>query len=175
MRQKTIVYIDAANIILSMKSYNLNVNIEKLITYIKDKFRPNSIIYFTAKFSREKSLYNTILSAGVEMVFKEIYNEKNKTKANCDVEISHRITRDLDFLLVDKVVLFSGDGDFVHVLDYARNLKKEVKVVAATPLSCSIVIKRRGYLKVSYLVDDKDLLINNSEIIYINEKPPTST
>ena len=109
------------------------------------------------------------------MVFKEIYNEKNKTKANCDVEISHRITRDLDFLLVDKVVLFSGDGDFVHVLDYARNLKKEVKVVASTPLSCSIVIKRRWYLKVSYLIDDKDLLINNSEIIFINEKPPTST
>jgi uncharacterized LabA/DUF88 family protein len=106
-------------------------------------------------------------SAGVELVFKEIYNENNKQKANCDVEISHRITHDIDFNIVEKVILCSGDGDFAHILDFAHAKKLEVKVIATDTQSCSRVIKRRDFTKVSFVTDfGQDVL---------HEKPPTST
>jgi uncharacterized LabA/DUF88 family protein len=152
---------------MSFKNQEKEIDILKLFKYLRDKFRVQKIIYFTARFSKDSELYKTISEDGVEIIFKEIYNENSKVKANCDVEISHRITRDLDFSLVDDIVLLSGDGDFVHVLDYAKNLKKKVKVMAANPESCSVVIKRRGYLSVSYLSDVYNLIRN--------EKPPMST
>lgn len=162
----TIVYIDAANVLMSFKNLSIIVDYDRFMNFLSDKYRPKKIIYFTGRFRADAEMYKLLETKGVEIVFKEIYNENSKLKANCGVEISHRITRDLDFNLVDKVVLVSGDGDFVHVLDYAFNSNRRVKSVAPHPSNCSLAIKRRSFLSVTYLSDVIDL---------INEKPPAST
>lgn len=162
--EKTIVYIDAANIILSCKNVDLRIDILKLIQNLKDKFRTEKIIYFTGNFKSMEKYFDTLIENGVEMIYKEIYNENDKTKANCDVEISHRITYDIENGLVDKVILLSGDGDFVHLADYINRNKKKITVIAAEPISCSRMIKKRQFIALSYLRDFGDgILIGKDE------------
>ncbi len=151
--QKTVIYIDAANIILSAKGSAFELDLFKLIQRLKDSYRTTSIIYFTGNFPSMRELFTDLERIGVEMVYKEIYNENNKSKANCDVEISHRITSDILLDRVDSIVLLSGDGDFAHILDFAYAYKREVKVIAFNPVSCSRVIKKRQFTRVSYLVE----------------------
>ncbi|MEI6400172.1 MAG: NYN domain-containing protein [bacterium] len=166
-KDKIIIYIDAANIILFAKNINLDFNIFRLINKLKDKYRSEKVVYFTGRFKSMENYFLELQGSGVELVFKEIYNENNKQKANCDVEISRRITYDVDFNFVSKIILCSGDGDFAHILDFANSKNLEVKVVATDPKSCSRVIKRREFTKLSFITDFGDDVLN--------EKPPTST
>ncbi len=164
---KTIVYIDAANIILSAQNLRFDLDMLRLVQHLKDTHRTNEIVYFTGNFKSKRAEFEALRKVGTELVLKEIYNEENKAKANCDVEISHRITSDVLLDRVEKIVLLSGDGDFAHLCDFAFSKKVEIKVMAFDPGSCSRVIKKRQFTKISYLVElGKNIT---------KEKPPAGT
>jgi uncharacterized LabA/DUF88 family protein len=150
---KTNIYIDAANIILSARDSGLDFDMIKLIIHLKDKYKANNIVYFTAKFKEHNETYSKLNELNVEIVFKESYLYKNRLKANCDVEISHRITLDIQTGVVDIVILASGDGDFVSLLDYAKSKIESVKCFSSHPRHTSNMIKARDYLKVVYMSD----------------------
>ncbi len=101
---KTNIYIDAANIILSARDQGLNFDMVELIIYLKNKYRADKIIYFTARFEEHEQLYVGLYENDVEIVFKQSYREKNKIKANCDVEIAHKITLDIEKNKVQAIV-----------------------------------------------------------------------
>ena len=164
---QTVVYVDAANIILSAQNLDFDLDIFKLVQHLKDSFRSAHIIYFTGNFKSKQEEFRALEQAGVELVYKEIYNEQHKSKANCDVEISHRMTSDVLLGTVDKVVLLSGDGDFACLCDFAQSKGVAVKVMAFDPVSCSRVIKRRQFTKVSYFIELGALILK--------EKPPAGT
>ncbi len=163
----TVVYIDAANIILSAQNLDFDLEMFKLVRHLKDSFRSAHIMYFTGNFRSKREEFRALERAGVEMVYKEIYNEQHKSKANCDVEISHHITSDVLLGAVDKIVLLSGDGDFACLCDFAQSKSIAIKVMAFDPISCSRVIKRRQFTKISYLVELGALIKK--------EKPPAGT
>jgi uncharacterized LabA/DUF88 family protein len=167
MSKRTVVYIDAANIILAAKNIGFDLNIIRLVQHLKDSLRAELVIYFSGKFSFMMDTFMQLQQQGVELVYKEIYNENSKTKANCDVEITHRITSDIWTNKVDRVVLLSGDGDFAPLLDFAHSRNLLVKVMALDPSSCSVMLKKRAYTRISYLTDLGKLITN--------EKPPAST
>lgn len=50
-----------------------------------------------------------------------------KRKANCDVDMAFHLMREKDNF--DRVVVLSGDGDFLPVLKYLKEIKKEVIVL----------------------------------------------
>lgn len=154
----TNIYIDAANIILSARDSHLDFDVVKLIIYLKEKYKAQNILYFTAKFEEHSTIYLEIKELGVEIIFKESYREKNKLKANCDVEISHRITLDIEHQNITTLVLASGDGDFVSLLDYAKTKLTSVSCFSAHPRHTSTLIKTRPYLKIIYMSDIIHLL-----------------
>ncbi|MDP3646030.1 MAG: NYN domain-containing protein [bacterium] len=164
---KTVVYIDAANIIFSARNLSFDLDMLRLIRHLEDSFRPQHILYFTGNFKSMRKEFQAIGQVGVEMVYKEIYNEENKAKANCDVEIAHRMTSDVLRDSVEEIVLVSGDGDFACLCDFAQSKSIPIRVMAFDPKSCSRVIKRREFTRVSYLVE-LDSLIRK-------EKPPAGT
>src|SRR3989344_3763081 len=164
---RTLVYIDAANIIFSARNLGFDLDILRLIRHMEDSFRPERILYFTGNFKSMREEFEAIASAGVELVYKEIYNEENKAKANCDVEIAHRMTSDVLLGVVDGIVLLSGDGDFACLCDFARSKNISIRVMAFDPKSCSRVIKQRQFTRVSYLVELGALITK--------EKPPAGT
>lgn len=51
-----------------------------------------------------------------------------KRKANCDVDMTFHLMREKDNF--DRVVVLSGDGDFLPVLKYLKEIKKEVIILA---------------------------------------------
>lgn len=52
-------------------------------------------------------------------------------KANCDVDMAFHLMRDRDAF--DRTLILSGDGDFLPVLKFLRENKKEVLVLARGP------------------------------------------
>lgn len=163
----TIIYIDAANIILSAESIGFDLDMTKLIRRLKDVFRGASILYFTGDFKSKQGEFHVLTKEGVEMVYKEIYNESRKAKANCDVEISHRMTSDVLLHRPQRIVLLSGDGDFACLCDFTHSQNIDIKVMAFDPASCSRMIKRRQFTRVSFLIELGDLIRK--------EKPPAGT
>jgi uncharacterized LabA/DUF88 family protein len=147
------VYIDAANLILSARTHGIVYDIAVLGEYLRYKYSASSCVYFTGRISALASDYNRIEKLGIEIVFKEIYSEHAKTKANCDVDISHRITKDVERKDVDGVVLLSGDGDFAALLDYVKNSGMETYLFAIHRQDTSRLLRKRGYLRTTWLSD----------------------
>ena len=110
---RTKVYIDAANIILSAKNLNLSFDILKYLKHVKDIYRDAEIFYFTGKFSNQEKVFKEIEVMNIKIIYKYLYNQNNKLKANCDVEISHKITRDIvddyHFYKDDNKMLFENE------------------------------------------------------------------
>jgi uncharacterized LabA/DUF88 family protein len=153
---KTTVYIDAANILFSAKNLGIDLDMLRLVRYMRDVHKDGTVIYFTGKFVSHEHHYSDIRALGAEIVFKEIYNEEAKLKANCDVEISHRFTSDILLGKTDAVVVLSGDGDFVALYDFAKTKNIPILVMPFDWVSCSRMIKRReSFLRISYLIESR--------------------
>jgi uncharacterized LabA/DUF88 family protein len=167
IKGKVVVFIDAANIILAAQNLGFDLDMLRLIRHLSDSFRGARVIYFTANFKSKRGYFQTLAESDVELVYKQIYNEENKAKANCDVEIACRMTADILRKRASHVVLLSGDGDFAHLCDFARAEGIEVRVMAFDPKSCSRMIKRRQFTRVSFLVELGQLITK--------EKPPAGT
>ena len=76
----------------------------------------------------EKFGYNLFLKP-VKLYEQE--DETTKRKANCDVEMSFYLMKEKDNF--DRVIVLSGDGDFLPVLKYLRENGKEVIILARGP------------------------------------------
>lgn len=93
-----ILYVDAANLIMSSKNFVDGYNVVDLLIHLQEKYHIQKCVYFTSRFLDFKQEYSSLEQIGVEIVYKEKYIENSKLKANCDVEISHRMTFDLNNL-----------------------------------------------------------------------------
>jgi uncharacterized LabA/DUF88 family protein len=154
---KNILYIDAANLIKSSAEFlDFQYHMYDLLVYLRDKYRITKVIYFTGRVGESESDYNYLVSAGVEIVFKHVYTQNGKTKANCDVEIAHRITADIKDEVTDNLVLLSGDGDFSSLLDYAKENLKRVNVFSVSRKNTSQMLIMKRYLQIVYLEDLKE-------------------
>lgn len=58
-------------------------------------------------------------------------DETTRRKANCDVEMAFHLMKEKDAF--DRLVILSGDGDFLPVLKHLKNTGKEVFVLARGP------------------------------------------
>ena len=77
--------------------------------------------------------YLKLESFGYDLFLKpvKLYHESNDTtqrKANCDVEMAFYLMRDISKF--NKVIFLSGDGDFLPILKYLKDINKEVIVLA---------------------------------------------
>ena len=124
---KTYAYIDASNLFYGgRKSLGWSIDFEKLHTYLQKRFNVSQV-HFYQKLER----------FGFQLILKpvKIYEDEEgnqKRKANCDVEMAFYMMRDKNYF--KRVVILSGDGDFLPVLKYLREVeKKEVLVVSRGP------------------------------------------
>ena len=72
-------------------------------------------------------------------------------KANCDVDMAFFLMRDKNAF--DRAIILSGDGDFLPVLKYLKNSKKEVLVLARADRTAREMKKFAGskFLDFEYL------------------------
>jgi len=113
--------------------------LEKYLTdLIKNKageLNETSLVLISRHLQRVR-FYSKLKEFGYELHLRpvKLYEQEDGTtrrKANCDVEMAFYLMKEKDNF--DKAIILSGDGDFLPVLKYLREQKKEIFVLARGP------------------------------------------
>src|SRR3989338_11486586 len=109
-----------------------------LIDYVEESknYLTNAKLIIFDRHLKQVRFYKKLEKFGFQLVLKpvKIYEDEEgnqKRKANCDVEMAFYLMRDQNTF--DRVIILSGDGDFLPVLKHLRENKKEVLVLARGP------------------------------------------
>ncbi len=130
--QRVAVFIDTANLYHSAKNlYGARVNFKEVL---KEAISQRSFIRALAyvirtKTGEEKSFIEALRKIGIEIREKELQEYSGGfKKGDWDVGITVDAIRIAPS--VDVIVLVSGDGDFLQLVEYLKNQGKRVEVMA---------------------------------------------
>ena len=128
----TYAFIDASNIIYGAREEGWFIDQKKLFQYLKNKFSVSKAFFYYGKDSKsqkKEDFLKKLKSFGYILRVKEIKRYGNKTKANCDVDLT------MDMLLkikeYQKAIVLTGDGDFAPLFSYLISQKKRITVISS--------------------------------------------
>ena len=138
------------------------VPIHDLEKYLVDLIKTNGAEMTEAKLAlldrhlKRVRFYLRIYEFGFNLVLKPVktfYDEDGSPvrKANCDVDMAFYLMRDRKAF--DRAIILSGDGDFLPVLKYLRENKKEILILSRSPRTAREIKKFAGekFLDFEYL------------------------
>ena len=138
--QRIGIFIDVANLYHSAKNlYHGRVNYTELIKNLvggRQLIRALAYVVKTEATPGEASFFEALEKAGLELRIKDlqVYGDGTK-KGDWDVGLAIDAVRMADFL--DVVVLVTGDGDYIPLVDYLKWGKGRLVEVAAFGRSAS--------------------------------------
>lgn len=130
--KNNIAYIDWQNLHLWTRSEWRSVHFEKFRKFLSDKFHVQEAHYFLWFVDEnEQDLYTSLQKAWFIVTFREHSSTlKWKKKWNVDVDIVYevmkRLYEDDDF---DKIVLVSGDGDYIKLVKHLHKKWKLERII----------------------------------------------
>lgn len=118
------------------------VPVSKLDKYLTDLLKnkgeklDDATILLISRHLKRVRFYRKLESFGYKLFLKpvKLYEQEDETtkrKANCDVDMAFHLMKEKDNF--DRVLILSGDGDFLPVLKYLREISKEVLILARGP------------------------------------------
>lgn len=121
---------------------NFTVPIDELEKYLvqiidnKGEKMNEAYILLLARHLQRVRFYLKLQKFGYELYLKpvKLYEQEDgitRRKANCDVDMAFYLMKEKDSF--DRVIILSGDGDFLPVLKYLKEQGKEVIVLARGP------------------------------------------
>ncbi len=130
--QRVAVFIDVQNLYHSSKNlYNARVDFGKVVeTAVSKRSLIRAFAYvIKTKTGEEKSFFEALMSLGIEIRVKDLQEfHGGLKKGDWDVGIAVDAIRMSSG--VDAVVLITGDGDFVPLVEYLKNRGKRVEILA---------------------------------------------
>jgi len=130
--QRVGVLIDIQNMYYSAKVlYKKKVSFKEVLkTAVSGRKLIRAIAYVVStKTAEETPFFEALMNLGIETREKELMEYlSGQKKADWDVGLAIDVVRMLDML--DVVVLVSGDGDFIPLVEYAKNRGRIVELVA---------------------------------------------
>ena len=174
--KKLYVFIDSSNLWAAQKSKGKFFDYPNLVKYIKNKFNPQTLkIFYYAAFpadgTRNYSLDNrhkffTFLKKGLNFIVRkkelkrikiihEDLGESTKEKGDMDVEIT------IDAMhyqnKYDTAIFFSGDSDFLALINYLRRTGKKIYVFSSkNNISEELRTSADGYCDVLTINEEED-------------------
>ena len=134
-KKRVAIFIDAANFEISLKLCDLYVDYRKLISWVKRQGKTAIMRYYSVAFETkdQNKFFSSIKNLGFKIVTKNLKiikqrKKKSKKKANFDVEITFDAAVKIGQF--DKMVLFSGDSDFVYLVSQLQKRKVNIMVVS---------------------------------------------
>jgi uncharacterized LabA/DUF88 family protein len=114
---------------------DLEKYLAKLIKERGSKMSEAMLLLFNRHLQRVR-FYLKLEGFGYELHLKpvKLYEQDDgttKRKANCDVDMAFYLMKEKDNF--NKVIILSGDGDFLPVLKYLKNQEKEIIILARGP------------------------------------------
>lgn len=130
--QRVGVFVDVQNLYYSARNiYNARVNFSALLKeVVGDRKLIRAITYvIRAQMPEEQTFFDALAKAGYEVKAKDLQVFYGGIKkGDWDVGITMDVIRQMSKL--DSVVLASGDGDYVPLLEYAKNFGVRGEVIA---------------------------------------------
>lgn len=130
--QRVAVFIDVQNMYHSARNlFNSRVNFGEVV---KDAVAGRKLIRSFAyvvrtKTGEEKPFFEALTKIGIEMRIKDLQEfYGGAKKGDWDVGMTVDAVRTAD--IVDTIVVVSGDGDFIPLLDYLKGRGRRVEVMA---------------------------------------------
>lgn len=136
-KKRIAIFIDAANFEISLKQCGLRADYKNLLTFAEQEGKVTIQRYYSPNFETkgQDRFFSRIKNLGFQIVTKSIKiikqkEKQTKHKANFDVEITFdAAVRIGEF---DKIILFSGDSDFVYLV--AQLQKRGIHTTVISPL-----------------------------------------
>lgn len=130
--QRVAVFIDAQNLYHSARSlFNTRVNFKEILkTAVSNRQLIRAFGYvISTKSGEEKGFFDALVGLGIETRAKELQEFfGGAKKADWDVGLAIDAVRTAH--TVDTIVICSGDGDFVPLVEYLKNNGRRVEVLA---------------------------------------------
>lgn len=159
--QRVEVLIDVQNLYHSAKNlYHSKVNFKEVLKQAIDgrKFIRAFAYVVKTKTGEEKPFFDALVKLGIETRAKDLQEfYDGQKKADWDVGIVVDAIRTAPG--VDVIVLASGDGDFIPLVEYLKNQGKRVEVLAFGKTT-SLHLKEVADEFID--INTKDFLLNNN-------------
>jgi uncharacterized LabA/DUF88 family protein len=137
-REKIAVLIDGANLYSAYRSLGFDIDYRRLLSDFREKGYLVRATYYTAlaedqEYSSLRPLIDWLDYNGYRVVTKPLREftdaqGRRKVKGNMDIELAVDAMEMVDH--VDHFVLFSGDGDFRHLVEALQRKGKKVTVAS---------------------------------------------
>lgn len=132
IKGKVYVFIDAANIIYGCGRVGWKMDFEKLIKYLKTRFKAERILYYAGLDSENKkqlSFYEVLQRFGYELRLVPVKKFKDgKRKGDVDARLAFEAMK--YFNDYNEAIFFTGDGDYYWLLEYLLEKEKKIKLIA---------------------------------------------
>ena len=130
--QRVAVFIDVQNLYHSARAiYQRRVNFKELLAIaVSDRQLIRAFAYVVrTKTGEEKAFFDALTKLGIEIRVKDLQEYYGgMKKADWDVGIAVDAIKTSE--IVDVVVVASGDGDYVPLVEYLKNQGRRVEVMA---------------------------------------------
>ena len=130
--QRVAVFIDVQNMYHSARNlHNARVNFRAVVeAAVAGRKLIRSFAYVVrTKTGEEKAFFEALIKEGIETRVKDLQEFYGGVKkADWDVGMAIDAVRTAD--IVDTLIIVSGDGDFLPLLDYLKGRGRRVEVVA---------------------------------------------
>lgn len=155
-RNKTAVFIDGSNFYVTIKQLGIRVDYKRLLSYLHENYDVLRVYYFTALRTGPDNhmsimpLIDWLDYHGVAVITKSTKEQINAQgvrviKGNMDIEMAVTMLEIAPH--IDTAILFSGDGDFVSVVECMQRRGVHVKVastIAINPPMCADDLRRQA-------------------------------
>jgi len=143
VNQRVALLIDVQNLYHSAKNlYGARVNFNEILkTAVSKRSLIRAFAYVVrTKTGEEKPFFEALTGLGIETRVRDLQEfYGGQKKADWDVGITVDAIRISP--TVDTIILASGDGDFLQLIEYLKNLGKRVEVIAFGRSASSILKK----------------------------------
>lgn len=130
--QRVAVFIDVQNMYHSARNlHNARVNFKNVVdAAVAGRKLIRSFAYVVrTKTGEEKAFFEALIKEGIETRVKDLQEfYGGAKKADWDVGMAIDAVRTAD--IADTIVIVSGDGDFIPLIDYLKGRGRRVEVVA---------------------------------------------
>lgn len=135
------VLIDAENIFHSAKAlYRRRVNYRNLLDLIVGNRRlARAVAYVVMAREGDALFFDALVRLGIEVKVRQLQIYGRHKKGDWDVGITVDAVRMSDEL--DTVVLVTGDGDFVELVDYLHERNRRVEIAAFRPSASGRLVR----------------------------------
>ncbi len=129
--RKTIVFIDASNIMYGCTRAGWKMDFEKLMRYLKTRYGADRVLYYAGLDSNNKKqllFYELLQRFGYELRLVPVKTFTDGTRKG-DVDARLAFEGMKYYNEYDKAIFFTGDGDYFWLFEYLLENKKTVRLL----------------------------------------------